>query len=186
MRKPGQIGPDNLQGKFITGSYLKGYTVGSRAPPGAVSSGTTRGSPEDRARPGVNYNVFAENDANQFRCAAVPARQHRRGPHLCAAQFSRRRRPHARSTRAHARPRPRPRPPARRSRRYPRFGDLQGTKGNAERSAAIPGASQFIFGYLALLTELSRVCEGAPPNVVLHNFDVTPLTILGIASPLNL
>ena len=88
-----------------------------------------------------------------------------------------------------ARPRPptpaRPRPPAR-SRRYPRFGDLQGTKGNAERSAAIPGASQFIFGYLALLTELSRVCEGAPPNVVLHNFDVTPLTILGIASPLNL
>ena len=85
--------------------------------------------------------------------------------------------------RAHARPRPRP--PAR-SRRYPRFGDLQGTKGNAERSAAIPGASQFIFGYLALLTELSRVCEGAPPNVVLHNFDVTPLTILGIASPLNL
>ena len=92
-------------------------------------------------------------------------------------------------TPAHARPRPptpaRPRPPAR-SRRYPRFGDLQGTKGNAERSAAIPGASQFIFGYLALLTELSRVCEGAPPNVVLHNFDVTPLTILGIASPLNL
>ena len=44
MRKPGQIGPDNLQGKFITGSYLKGYTVGSRAPPGAVNSGTTRGS----------------------------------------------------------------------------------------------------------------------------------------------
>ena len=85
--------------------------------------------------------------------------------------------------RAHARPRPRP--PAR-SRRYPRFGDLQGTKGNAERSAAIPGASQFIFGYLALLTELSRVCEGAPPNVVLHNFDTNLLTILGIASPLNL
>ena len=46
--------------------------------------------------------------------------------------------------------------------------------------------STVIFGYLALLTELSRVCEGAPPNVVLHNFDVTPLTILGIASPLNL
>ena len=86
-------------------------------------------------------------------------------------------------TPAHARP---PTPAPARSRRYPRFGDLQGTKGNAERSAAIPGASQFIFGYLALLTELSRVCEGAPPNVVLHNFDVTPLTILGIASPLNL
>ena len=63
MRKPGQIGPDNLQGKFITGSYLKGYTVGSRAPPGAVSSGTTRGSAADRARPGVNYNVFAETAA---------------------------------------------------------------------------------------------------------------------------
>ena len=75
------------------------------------------------------------------------------------------------------------RPPARRS---PRFGDLQGTKGNPERSAAISGFSQFIFGYLALLTELSRVCEGAPPNVVLHNFDTNLLTILGIASPLNL
>ena len=74
MRKPGQIGPDNLQGKFITGSYLKGYTVGSRAPPGAVSSGTTRGSSADRARPGVNYNVFAENDAAVFRCAAALAR----------------------------------------------------------------------------------------------------------------
>ena len=48
------------------------------------------------------------------------------------------------------------------------------------------GFSQFIFGYLALLTELSRVCEGAPPNVVLHNFDTNLLTILGIASPLNL
>ena len=125
-----------MDGKFITGSYLKGYTVGSRAPPGAVSSGTVRGSAADIARPGVNYNVFANQDANQFR--------------------------------------------------YPRFGDLQGTRGNAERSAAIPGASQFIFGYLALLTELSRVCEGAPPNVVLHQFDVTPLTLLGIASPLNL
>lgn len=74
MRKPGQIGPDNLQGKFITGSYLKGYTVGSRAPPGAVSSGTVRGSAADRARPGVNYNVFAENDAAVFRCAAALAR----------------------------------------------------------------------------------------------------------------
>jgi hypothetical protein len=30
------------------------------------------------------------------------------------------------------------------------------------------------------------VCEGAPPNVVLHNFDTNLLTILGIASPLNL
>ena len=74
MRKPGQIGPDNLQGKFITGSYLKGYTVGSRAPPGAVSSGTVRGSAADRARKGVNYNVFAENDAAVFRCAAALAR----------------------------------------------------------------------------------------------------------------
>ena len=189
MRKPGQIGPDNLQGKFITGSYLKGYTVGSRAPPGAVSSGTIRGSAEDRARRGVNYNVFAENDANQFRCAAVPARQLSRGPANLRRAILPTAPPARPPTPAHARPRPptpaRPRPPAR-SRRYPRFGDLQGTKGNAERSAAIPGASQFIFGYLALLTELSRVCEGAPPNVVLHNFDVTPLTILGIASPLNL
>ena len=81
MRKPGQIGPDNLQGKFITGSYLKGYTVGSRAPPGAVSSGTTRGSSADRARPGVNYNVFAENDAAVFRCAAALALS---SPLLCA------------------------------------------------------------------------------------------------------
>ena len=177
MRKPGQIGPDNLQGKFITGSYLKGYTVGSRAPPGAVSSGTTRGSSADRARPGVNYNVFAENDAAVFRCAAALARS------LSSPQL----RPVAIHAHSAAIPplhgdflTP---PPARRS---PRFGDLQGTKGNPERSAAISGFSQFIFGYLALLTELSRVCEGAPPNVVLHNFDTNLLTILGIASPLNL
>ena len=118
-----------------------------------------------------------------------------RGDTAAARNFAPRNSPDG-AARTPARPLARPRPPTRtharpptpaaRSRRYPRFGDLQGTKGNAERSAAIPGASQFIFGYLALLTELSRVCEGAPPNVVLHNFDVTPLTILGIASPLNL
>ena len=38
------------------------------------SSGTVRGSAADRARPGVNYNVFAENDAAVFRCAAALAR----------------------------------------------------------------------------------------------------------------
>ena len=176
MRKPGQIGPDNLQGKFITGSYLKVHVgCASRA----ISSGRCAARPRTRA-PGVN-TACSPGGANQFRCAAV-LRGNTPRPAICAAQFSRRRCPHARSTA----PTPaRPRPPAR-SRTYPRFGALQGTKGNAERSAAIPGASQFIFGYLALLTELSRVCEGAPPNVVLHNFDVTPLTILGIASPLNL
>ena len=175
MRKPGQIGPDNLQGKFITGSYLKGYTVGSRAPPGAVSSGTTRGSPEDRARPGVNYNVFAENDANQFRCAAVPARQHRRGPQFCAAQFSRRRRPHARSP-AHARPRPpaharaRPlsqvpalrRPPGHQGQRRA----LGGDPGREPVHLRLPGAP-----HRAVARVRGRAAQRGPPQLRRHPAD---------------
>ena len=103
----------------------------------APSPAARRAARPRTARPGVNYNVFAENDANQFRCAAVPARQ-RRGPQLRRAP-SRRRRPHARCppTPAHPPAHARARPSL-----YPRFGDLQGTKGNAARSAAIPGASQ--------------------------------------------
>jgi hypothetical protein len=43
-----------------------------------------------------------------------------------------------------------------------------------------------MFGYMALPTQISRVCEGARPKVVLHNFDTNLLTIFGIASPLNM
>ena len=166
MRKPGQIGPDNLQGKFITGSYLKGYTPASprrRAPPTAARRAAR--APTARAR----ASTTTCSPRTTPRSSGAPQLSLSRA-HLLVPQL--------RPWRSAPIPRRFPDyhgdfltpPPA--ARRSPRFGDLQGTKGNPERSAAISGAAQFIFGYLALLTE-RRACARAPPppNVVLHNFD---------------
>ena len=86
MRKPGQIGPDNLQGKFITGSYLNGlheWRVVSIVHALSLTNPTVPNHRRLHAHPGVPpVAAFSHITMQQGRAAAFASAT------LAAARFS--------------------------------------------------------------------------------------------------